>query len=72
MFLNEKRNTEKNRNVQRIEGLNIIWMVLILKIHRILIPRACIERNGIYPMETGENTLIRILFYPLFGKCLRL
>jgi hypothetical protein len=67
MFLKEKSNTEKRRSVQRIEGLIVIWLILILKIHRIRILRAWRRRNGIYPPGTGENTLIRIRLYPLFS-----
>jgi hypothetical protein len=67
MFLKEKRKTERSKNVKRIEGLSIIWLVLILKIHRIRILRAPMIRNGNYPRDTGKNTRIRILFYPLFG-----
>lgn len=69
MFLKEKSKTEENSNMQRIECLRIIWLVLILKIHRIRFLRAQTERNGIYPMDTGKNTLMRIQFYPLFGVC---
>ena len=56
-------------NVQKIEGLRIIWMVLILKIHRIRILRAQTGRNGIFPLHTGKNTRIRILLYTLVSGC---